>query len=54
MSKAESEILNDPSTSFWLKEQIVNSSNRDILDVLSDVEALKSVVEERARAMGLL
>lgn len=43
----ESEILNDPATSYWLKEQINAASNRDIVDVLDDAELLVAVLKKR-------
>jgi len=43
----ESEILNDPATSYWLKEQISAASNRDIVDFLADAELLVVVLKTR-------
>ena len=36
------EILDDPATSFWLKNLIMTGNDRDILDVIDDLKtALK-------------
>lgn len=43
----ESEILDDPATSYWLKEQINAASNRDIIDFLADAESLVVVLKTR-------
>lgn len=43
----EQEMLNDPSTSFWLKEQIKATKQRDLLDALNDAEALVLVLKSR-------
>lgn len=47
----EEQIINDPAASFWLKEQIKDSSNRDILDVLNDVDILRSILTLRHEAI---
>lgn len=38
------ELFNDASTSDWLKRQIVIADNRDILDVLNDIEVLQGLM----------
>lgn len=43
----ESEIVNDPATSYWLKEQLSAASNRDIVDFLADAELLVAVLKAR-------
>lgn len=43
----EQEILADPSASLWLKEQLRNSHERDIADMLNDIDALKGCLERR-------
>lgn len=43
----ESEILDDPATSFWLKEQMNAASNRDIIDFLADAELFVAVLKTR-------
>ena len=47
----ESALLNDPSVSYWLKEQIRASKERDILDALCDAELLVAVLAEREKLM---
>ncbi|MEY8215578.1 MAG: hypothetical protein RPR97_13975 [Colwellia sp.] len=47
MSDFEKSITSDPSVSFWLKEQIKITKNRDLMDALNDVEVLKSVLDDR-------
>ena len=49
----EKQIISDPAASFWLKEQIKESSNRDILDVLNDVDILRSILALRHEAIKL-
>ena len=41
------DILNDPSTSNWLKAAIRESSSRDPIDVLNDLDVLYKMTEER-------
>lgn len=43
----EKALLNDPSTTSWLKRAIEESHNRDILDALHDAEVLVRVLEQR-------
>lgn len=43
----EHRLLNDPSVSNWLKEQIVDSKSRDVLDSMKDAETLLMVCHER-------
>jgi len=40
-------ILKDPSASNWLKRAIAENLQRDPVDALNDIEALKAVFEER-------
>lgn len=42
-----SEILNEPSTSFWLKNAIRTSFERDPVDAVRDVTILATVLTER-------
>ncbi|EGQ7973450.1 hypothetical protein I7Z51_002372 [Vibrio parahaemolyticus] len=49
----EQEVMNDPSTSYWLREQIEKSKERDILDVLDDTESLVLILKARLNAMTL-
>lgn len=49
------QVLNDPAASFWLKDAIRHSLNRDTLNALRDAEMLVKVLQERQRALaGLL
>ena len=43
----EKKILNDPSTSFWLKEAIQNCADRDPIDVLNDLDILYELTKQR-------
>lgn len=47
----EKEILSDPSVSHWLKRLIEESSNRDILDAINDINILRSILNLRHEAM---
>ncbi|MDC9563416.1 MULTISPECIES: hypothetical protein [unclassified Pseudoalteromonas] len=49
----EEQIINDPAASYWLKQQIKESSNRDILDVLNDVDILRSILSLRHDAIKI-
>jgi|TARA_Y100001970_G_C14164171_1_gene820299 hypothetical protein len=40
-------ILNDPSSSFWLKEAIQNCTGRDPIDVLNDLDILYELTKQR-------
>lgn len=46
------EILNDPSTSFWLKDAIRQCDSRDPVDVLNDLEVLNELTEQRLRLVS--
>lgn len=46
----EQDILNDPAISNWLKEQIVASKDRDVVDAINDVSILLKVLHERFEA----
>lgn len=43
----ENLILSDPAASYWLKEQIEKTKERDCVDVLNDIEVLRNVILER-------
>lgn len=48
-------VLNNPATSYWLKDAIKVAVKRDAIDALNDAETLVRVLQERARALaGLL
>ncbi|WP_413694448.1 hypothetical protein [Psychromonas sp. KJ10-2] len=48
------EVLNDQAASFWLKEQIKNAMNRDIIDAINDTEILLEVLNELNRKRGVV
>jgi len=41
------QILADPSASFWLCDALTSSLKRDPVDVLTDLEILRQVSENR-------
>lgn len=41
------EIINDPASSFWLKEAIGKCLERDPVDALNDAETLVAVLKTR-------
>lgn len=41
------QILNDPSTSYWLRDALTTSLNRDPVDALNDVDILLTACEKR-------
>ena len=43
----ESAMKSDPATSFWLREQISATRQRDVLDALADAEALVDILRQR-------
>lgn len=43
----EDEIINDPTASFWLKEQINKSLERDPIDMLNDIDTLTAIIKSR-------
>ena len=52
-------ILNDPSTSHWLRDALKTAMHRDPVDVANDAETLaiifaKRAAEQTAQAMALL
>ena len=47
---SETDLLNHPGTSFWLRTAIHDISNRDLVDYLKDVELLQSILEDRLKA----
>jgi len=44
---SEESIFSDPSTSYWLRQQIKDSEERDILDALKDAELLAAILQKR-------
>lgn len=47
ISELEQALQNDPSTSFWIKEQFKVTKERDPVDALNDAEALVLVLKAR-------
>jgi hypothetical protein len=47
----EHNIQNDPSTSFWLHEQLRRTKERDPVDALNDAETLVSVLKNRLKKL---
>jgi hypothetical protein len=47
ISEYEKSLQSDPSTSFWLKEQLQSSKTRDICNALADAEALVMALKAR-------
>lgn len=43
----ENELLNSASTSFWLKNAILATQQRDVVDALRDTEVLLAVLNAR-------
>ena len=41
------QILDDPSTSYWLRDALTTSLNRDPVDALNDVDILLEACEKR-------
>lgn len=41
------EVLNDPSTSHWLKQALSQAVQRDPVDSLRDAELLQNLLEQR-------
>jgi hypothetical protein len=50
-TKEEKAILADPSASYWLKEQIRSSYNRDICYACADAEAFLDILQKRFNRM---
>lgn len=47
----EQAITCDPNTSGWLKEQLVNTKERDVVDALNDAQALVTALKGRIAVM---
>jgi hypothetical protein len=43
----EETVLADRCTSFWLRDAIVKTKNRDVVDALSDTEILLAILNAR-------
>lgn len=47
-------ILEDPSTSYWLKDALTSALQRDIVDASQDAELLSQILRIRANdALGI-
>lgn len=44
-------VLSDPSTSFWLRENLCRALDRDPVDALADAEALTQLLHKRLSTM---
>lgn len=47
IEQLETALINDPSTSYWLKQQLQITMTRDPLDGLNDAELLVMVLKFR-------
>ncbi|TNC79329.1 MAG: hypothetical protein C9356_19720 [Oleiphilus sp.] len=47
VSEFEAAIQDDPSTSYWLKEQLASTKQRDPIDALNDAESLVRALKGR-------
>ena len=54
MQIVEERVAKDPSTSYWLKEQIASSSDRDPVDALRDAEILVNILRQRVDGMPII
>lgn len=43
----ENQLINDPSTSYWLKTQLMTTQMRDPVDALNDAKALVVALSHR-------
>jgi hypothetical protein len=41
------QILNDPATSYWLRDALRSALKRDIVDAANDAEALAELLKAR-------
>ena len=45
-------VLNDPSTSNWVREQWGNLSKRDVVDALNDLEILQLMLTKKLHGLS--
>lgn len=45
-------VLNDPSTSKWVREQWWNLSKRDVVDALNDLEILQLMLTNKLHGLS--
>jgi hypothetical protein len=43
----EKQVVENKSTSFWLKKLVEESKSRDPIDVLNDLDVLVQIIENR-------
>ena len=48
-----SEILSDPSISFWLRSAVKESLKRDPVDAFNDAQVLVNVLQSQLFALGI-
>jgi hypothetical protein len=48
----EKTLISDPTTSIWLREQLLKTRQRDLLDALNDAETLLAVLQARWTKAG--
>lgn len=53
MTPTEEDLLTNPATSYWLKEQLLVTRRRDPLDAAMDAIILADVMKSRVREMGI-
>jgi hypothetical protein len=49
--RARAMILANPATSYWLRDAIAETGNRDVLDTASDAEVLCALLQQRLREL---
>jgi len=47
-------MTNDPTISYWLKEQLEIAQKRDPLDALNDAEMLVSILKEKFKQLSMV
>jgi hypothetical protein len=50
-TRAQEVILANPATSYWLRDAIAESGQRDVLDAASDAEILCALLQQRLREL---
>ncbi len=51
VGEREQALVDDPSTSYWLKEQLEASKKRDMVDALRDAETLAACLKARVQLL---
>lgn len=52
MDKKIKDILSDPCASYWLKNALQSSLDRDCVDAANDAEVLAETLRERAHVLN--